>query len=97
MKVSEVDEFGMFDPVLNGLLVLGQLYNHAVSGEVNVVPEFSYADPLTTKAAEESSDLLLLPWSETGSMGESHTISNDSVRNKLDSSSYSDFTAKVFD
>lgn len=97
MKVSEVDEYGLFDPVLNGFRVLGQLYNLAVSGEVNVVPEFSYADTLTAKAAEESSDLLLLPWSETGSMSESHTISNDSVHNKLKSNSYSAFIVKVLD
>ena len=97
MKVTEVDEYSYFDPVLNAFRVLGQLYNLAVSGEVAVVPETSYADTLISKAVEESSDLLLLPWSETGSMSESQTISSDSVRNKLASDAYSAFVSKILD
>jgi hypothetical protein len=34
MKVSEVDEYTAFDPVLNAFRVLGQMFNLAVSGEV---------------------------------------------------------------
>lgn len=36
MKVSEVDEYSLFDPVLNAFRVLGQIYNLAVSGEVTI-------------------------------------------------------------
>ncbi|KAK3061451.1 hypothetical protein LTR53_019776, partial [Teratosphaeriaceae sp. CCFEE 6253] len=70
MTVSEAGELSAFDPVLNAFRVLGQLYNLAVSGEVSVVPEDSYAETLTTRAGEEGSDLLLLPWTETGSLSE---------------------------
>ncbi|KAK3639579.1 hypothetical protein LTR56_012364 [Elasticomyces elasticus] len=97
MKVTEVDEYSLFDPVLNAFKVLGQLYNLAVSGEVVVVPATLYADTLVNKADEESSDLLLLPWSETGSMSESQTISTDSVRNKLGSDTYSDFVGRALE
>ncbi|KAK5136211.1 hypothetical protein LTR08_003818 [Meristemomyces frigidus] len=97
MQVSEVDEYSLFDPVLHAFRVLGQLYNLAVSGEVVIVPEASYATTLTAKAVEESSDLLLLPWSETGSMSESQTISSDSVQDKLASDPYSSFIAKALD
>jgi len=97
MKVSEIDEYSIFDPVLNAFRVLGQLYNLAVSGEVTVVPPSSYADTLTAKALEESSDLLLLPWSETGSVSETQTISSDSVQNKLASDAYSHFISKALD
>jgi hypothetical protein len=34
MKVSEVEEYTVFDPVLNAFRVLGQMFNLAVSGEV---------------------------------------------------------------
>jgi hypothetical protein len=95
MKVAEVDEYSAFDPVLNTFRVLGQLYNLAVSGEVSIVPESSYADHLVTRASEENSDLLVLPWSETGSMSEAQTISKDSVQHKLASDSYSNFVSKA--
>jgi Kef-type K+ transport system membrane component KefB len=95
MRVAEVDEYSAFDPVLNTFRVLGQLYNLAVSGEVSIVPESSYADILVNRASEESSDLLVLPWSETGSMSEAQTISKDSVQHKLASDSYSNFVAKT--
>lgn len=97
MKVSEMDEYSAFDPVLNAFRVLGQLYNLAVSGQVSVGLQSSYAESLVTRAAEESSDLLLLPWSETGSMSEEQTISKDSVRDKMASDAYSTFVAKALD
>lgn len=97
MKVSEVDEYSVLDPVINAFRVLGQLYNLAVSGEVAIVPESSYADTLVNKAVEESSDLLLLPWSETGGMSESQTVSSDSVRNKLTSDAYRAFVTTTID
>ena len=66
--------FALLLQVLNTFRVLGQLYNLAVSGEVSIVPISSYAESLVGRAADESSDLLILPWSETGSMGEAQTI-----------------------
>jgi Kef-type K+ transport system membrane component KefB len=95
MKVSEVDEYSIFDPVINAFRVLGQLYSLAVSGEVAVVPESSFADTLVSKASDESSDLLLVPWSETGSLSEVQTITTDSVQNKLTSEAYASFVTRA--
>ncbi|KAI7487515.1 hypothetical protein KC351_g2590 [Hortaea werneckii] len=97
MKVTEVDEYSFFDPVLNAFRVLGQVYNLAVSGEVAVIPESTYAETLVNKAVEESSNLLLLPWSETGSISESQTISSDSVQNKLASDAYAGFIGQALE
>ena len=97
MQVTEVDEYSIFDPVLNAFRVLGQLYNLAISGEVAVVPESSYAETLVNKAVEESSDLLILPWSETGSISESQAISSDSVQGRLASDAYFGFVRKALD
>ena len=97
MKVSEVDEYTAFDPVLNTFRALGQLYNLAVSGEVAISPESSFAESLVARASEEASDLLLLPWSETGSMSESQTVTYDNATHKLDSDSYATFIARALD
>lgn len=95
MKVSEMDEYSAFDPVLNAFRVMGQIYNLLVSGEVSIIPQSSYAETLVTRAADESSDLLLVPWSETGSMSEEQTITRDSVRHKLASDSYGSFVTQA--
>lgn len=97
MRVAEVDEYSALDPVLNTFRVLGQLYNLAVSGEAAIIPHSSYADTLTTRASEEASDLLILPWSETGSMGEAQMITRDSTKDKLSSDSYSSFVAQTLE
>jgi len=97
MQVTEVDEYSAFDPVLNAFRVLGQMFNLAVSGEVSVVPEDSFADTLVNKADEESSDLLLLPWSETGSLSETQIVSLEGAKNKLLSGVYGDFIQQALD
>lgn len=97
MKVSEVDEYTLFDPVLNAFKVLGQLYNLAVSGEVSIAPVTAYADILVNKATDEASDLLLLPWSETGSMVDSFTISRDGVKDHLTSDAYTSFASNALE
>lgn len=95
MTVSEADSLSAFDPVLNAFRVLGQLYNLAVSGEVAVVPEDSYADSLVTRATEESSDLLLIPWTETGSLSEAPMVSKNTIERKLRSDAYSSFVSEA--
>ncbi|KAK5120407.1 hypothetical protein LTR85_006346 [Meristemomyces frigidus] len=95
MTVSEAGELSAFDPVLNAFRVLGQLYNLAVSGEVAIVPEDSFAESLTVKASEEGSDLLLLPWTETGSLSESPMVSKNTMERKLRSDAYSKFVAEA--
>ncbi|KAM0717690.1 hypothetical protein Q7P37_007542 [Cladosporium fusiforme] len=91
MKVSEVEEYSLFDPVINAFRVLGQIYNLAVSGEVSITPVGSFPDVLVNKAADESSDLLLLPWSETGGLTETQTMSSDNTQDKFTQDSYIQF------
>lgn len=97
MKVSEVDEYSLHDPLVNTFRTVGRLYNLSVSGEVAIGPESAYADILTSRASEESSDLLLLPWSESGGMSELQAISSESAKSKLESSSYSEFAIRALD
>ncbi len=97
MTVSEADSLSALDPVLNAFRVLGQLYNLAVSGEVSVVPGDSYAETLVNRASEKHSDLLLLPWTETGSLSEAPMVSKNTIEQKLRSDIYSKFVADTID
>lgn len=70
MKVSEIDEYTLWDPVVNTFRAFGQWHDLSIMAGVSVVPEHSYADTVVGMAHQESTDLLLLPWSETGAMSE---------------------------
>lgn len=95
MQVSEVDEYSEFDPVVNTFRSFGRLHNISVSGEVAVVPDSYYSDTLTTRAAELTSDLLILPWSETGSLSEFRTLTPATLESKLSSGPYTEFVQGV--
>lgn len=71
MKVSETDEHSSRDPVVNTFRTFAQLNNVTVSGSVSIVPESAFAETLVSRASDMASDLVLIPWSENGSMTES--------------------------
>ena len=95
MKVSEVDEFTDRDPVLNVFRTFGRLNHLAVSTGISVAPEDSFAEVLTTRAADRSSELLLVPWSETGAVSDSQDHQATSPENRFTSSVHNQFIAKV--
>jgi hypothetical protein len=95
MQVSEIESYTAYDPVVNTFRTFGRLHNLAVSGEVLVVPESSFAETLSTRAAE--SDFLLLPWSETGGMSEQAIIEDKGTKNKLLASSYNAFVHRTLE
>ena len=73
MKVAEIDEYTMRDPIVNTFRTFGQLRNLPVSGDVMVVPEALYATTLNEKAADISADMVLIPWSVSGTMSENES------------------------
>lgn len=95
MKVSEADEYSVRDPVVNIFRAFGQLNNVAVSGGVSVIPEGSYADTLTSKASDLSSEMVLIPWSETGSVNDGQGSLLDSTENRYTSSPHNQFIANA--
>ncbi|KAF2140997.1 uncharacterized protein K452DRAFT_229660 [Aplosporella prunicola CBS 121167] len=97
MKVSEAEEYGIHDPIVNTFRTFGYLNNLAISGEVAVIPETSFAGTLVSKASDASSDMIILPWSETGNMSELSVISHEAVRHKLDANTYNSFVTSVLD
>ncbi|KAF9699180.1 hypothetical protein EKO04_003059 [Ascochyta lentis] len=95
MQVSEMESYTAYDPVVNTFRTFGRLHNLAVSGEALVVPESSFAETLSTRASD--SNLLLLPWSETGGMSEQAIIEDKGTKNKLAASSYIAFVNSTFE
>ena len=95
MQVSEIESYTAYDPVVNTFRTFGRLHNLAVSGEVLVVPENTFADTLSARASD--SDFLLIPWSETGGMSEQTVIEDKGTKNKLAASSYLSFVNETFE
>lgn len=74
MQVTEGDEYSQRDPIVNTFKTFAQLSDVAVTGSVAVVPTDSYAETLTNRAADVSSDFMLIPWSEYGSLTEDQSV-----------------------
>ncbi|CZT48190.1 probable K(+)/H(+) antiporter 1 [Rhynchosporium secalis] len=74
MQSSELEDYGRRDPVVNAFRTFAQLNNVAVSGDVSIVPEDSYAETLTSQASNHSSDLVLIPWNDQDSSTEFGTV-----------------------
>ncbi|MCJ1385839.1 K(+)/H(+) antiporter [Xylographa soralifera] len=70
MRVAEIDEFTLRDPVVNTFRMFGQLRDLPVSGQVMVVPEASFATTLVDEASDVSADMMLIPWTLSGTMSE---------------------------
>lgn len=94
MTVAQVDEYTRHDPVVNIFRSVGQLHNIAVSGEVAIMPEDRFAEALVSRSSNMASDLLLMPWTETGSMGDAQIISSANVEDRL-ASTYLSFVRSV--
>ncbi|KFA50112.1 hypothetical protein S40293_06354 [Stachybotrys chartarum IBT 40293] len=77
MTVSEVDSYNRTDAVVNIFRTVGQFLKVAVSGEVAVLPETRFADALLAKSADLLSDLILVPWSATGELGDAQASPSD--------------------
>lgn len=95
MKVSEVDEFTDRDPVLNAFRTFGRLNHLAVSAGISIAPEDSFAEVLTERATDRSSELLLVPWSETGTISDPQDPQNVNLENRFTSSIHNRFIHKV--
>lgn len=98
MKDSEVQEWSTRDPVVNAFHTFGQLNNVAVSGEVELVPQGSYSEALKSRALDRKSDMILLPWSESGSLSESVTPDmSEPTSSTFSNHYYNQFMTKFLD
>lgn len=67
MKVAAGDH-ALWDPVVNTFRAFGEWHDLSLMAGVAIVPEHTYADTVVNMAHQNTADLLLLPWSETGTL-----------------------------
>lgn len=97
MKGSEADDVSRRDPVVNAFHTFGQLNNVAVSVEVQFAPEAQYAAMLGERASDYTSDMVLLPWSESGSLSEIATATfGEGTQGIFSNTSYNSFVYDFF-
>lgn len=98
-QVNEFDSYTPGDPVVNAFRTFGRFNAVAVAGDVAVVPQRSYAETLLTRATDASADLVLVPWSESGSMTEEKSGDTLSLRSRshLPTGTYTSFVNHVLD
>lgn len=92
MQVAESGGYAHSDPVINALRTFAQLNNVAASGSVAVVPDSSYAETLTSKAADQNADLVLIPWTEEGVGSD-----NDSVNDRFGADQQDEFIQRTLE
>ena len=70
MKVSEIESYASLDPIIKAFHAFATLNDLTTTGGIAVIPEHSYANTLLGQAKDSGSDLVIIPWSETGTMSE---------------------------
>lgn len=96
MRVSEIEEFASRDPVIKAFGTFGQSRDIAVGGQIAVVPDHSFSGTLLTRARDLRSDLILLPWSETGTMSEYPSLFDAKPASPLANMEFSSLAAEIF-
>jgi len=97
MQVSELDELQQKDPVVNVFRTFGAFHNVAVSASVSIAPEDSFAEVITSRASAQSSDLLIIPWTETGAVTEPEDPTQYSPENRFMSHKHNQFITSVLE
>lgn len=94
MKVS-AGEHAMWDPVVNTFRAFGEWQDVSLMAGVSVVPEYSYAETVINMARQDTADLLLLPWSETGTLSDRQSGLEVDTASRFVNGSYTDFVSSV--
>ncbi|KAK0705758.1 Sodium/hydrogen exchanger family-domain-containing protein [Apiosordaria backusii] len=104
MKVSDIEDYASHDPIVKAFgtsTANNTSRDVIVSGQIAVVPEESYADTLATQASKTNSDLVLVPWSETGSISEIQSFyygGNSSIKdNMLENKEFAGLVTDVYE
>jgi hypothetical protein len=95
MKVSEIEEYSIWDPVVNVFRSFGQLNNIPSDGRVAVVPEHSFADSVVDMARNVTADFLLVPWSASGSMSDRQSLWSTDDSSRSSNAPYPAFVSEI--
>lgn len=94
MKVS-AGEHAMWDPVVNTFRAFGEWQDESLMAGVSVVPEYSYAETVINMAHQDTADLLLLPWSETGTLTDRQNGLEVDTASRFANGPYTDFVSNI--
>ncbi|KAJ5640920.1 hypothetical protein N7528_000545 [Penicillium herquei] len=94
MKVS-AGEYAFSDPVINTFHAFGEWHDLSLMAGVSVVPEHSYADSIVSTAVQDTSDLLLLPWSETGTLADRQNGVELDTSGRFANGEYAGFVSEI--
>lgn len=95
MKVSEIEEYSSWDPVVNVFRSFGQINNIPSEGRVSVIPESSFADAVLDMARDTSSNFLLLPWSASGRIIDRQSVWSSESASDNTNAPYPSFVSDV--
>lgn len=96
MKVS-AGEHALWDPVVNTFRAFGEWNDVSLMAGVSVVPEHSYADTVISMAHQDTADLLLLPWSETGTLIDRQNGLEVDAATRFTNGPYTNFVADILE
>jgi hypothetical protein len=97
MRVSEIEEFAGRDPVIKAFGTFGQSRDIAVGGQIAVVPDYSFSGTLLSRARDLASDLVLIPWSETGTLSEYPSLFDAKPGDPLANKQFSMLATEMFE
>ncbi|KAJ6179754.1 hypothetical protein N7519_010215 [Penicillium mononematosum] len=97
MKVAAAGEHALWDPVVNTFRAFGDWHDLSLMAGVSVVPEHSYADTVIGMAQHDTADMLLLPWSETGTLADHHSGLEIDDANRFSNGAYTNFVSDILD
>ena len=95
MRVAELESFAVRDPIIKAFAAGARSREVFIAGQVSVVPLHAYAGAVVHRSEQVDSDLILVPWSETGGISEIPDIS--STYDPLANPDYLNFVSGVFD
>ncbi|KAK6349895.1 K(+)/H(+) antiporter [Orbilia brochopaga] len=91
MRVAEEHEFAERDPVVNTFKAFGRMNNIACAAGLSIVPTDSFSGVLSDRAKDTSSELVVVPWSETGQLSDNYDQSMETKEHRFASGPYVQF------
>ncbi|KAF3907160.1 hypothetical protein ABW21_db0206596 [Orbilia brochopaga] len=95
MRVAEEHEFAERDPVVNTFKAFGRMNNIACAAGLSIVPTDSFSGVLSDRAKDTSSELLVVPWSETGQLSDNYDQNMETKEHRFESGPYVHFMTSL--
>ncbi len=97
MKVSEIEDYASRDPIIKAFGTFGQSRDISIGGQIAVVPERSFSSTLMRRATDLSSDFVLIPWSETGTMSEYPSLFDEKTGDPLANREFAKLVSETYE